>query len=307
MEKLPYIARGVHDIPTASSVLVSSSRYLNNAQVRDWLATHFLRRNGPDRPVPADNIGLFAALDQVMDTDRIEQLFERERRINPALDRWLTERHLTYYKVDDFKHCQNGTVGGIFYRFLIDRNAEIEFIPSRPPKTDFEYFKLRHLQTHDFEHIITGAQFNSLGEIVPYLVNMTNMFKYLSAELAGELCVKFIFSCLRYFMRTMLHYPETWPTTVECIKQAIAVGQASEPIFMFSYDDVFHLTPVEARLKLGVREVSEVDTRTASAIWEGTMTLAMAMASGAPEMPGLTPQSLGADRSETAAKAAHRA
>ena len=99
MEKLPYIARGVHDIPTASSVLVSSSRYLNNAQVRDWLATHFLRRNGPDRPVPADNIGLFAALDQVMDTDRIEQLFERERRINPALDRWLTERHLTYYKV----------------------------------------------------------------------------------------------------------------------------------------------------------------------------------------------------------------
>ena len=268
-QDLPYLARGVWQADTNSSVLVSSSKFLNNALLRDWVATHYLRKNGPDRAVPADNLPLFAALDQVLDDGAIEELFAQERRSNAPLDRWLTEGVLSAYRKEQFRDYAPGTVGGIFYHFLVDNNAEIEFLPRTQPKTCLEYFKLRHFETHDFEHIVTGAQFTLLGEIIPYWVNINNIFKYVSPELAGQLCVKYLLSSLRYLTRAMLHYPETWPTVSKCLELGLTVGQASECIFMFKYDDVFDLTPDEARRKLGVRNVFEVETVAASQIWAG--------------------------------------
>jgi len=269
---LPYLARGNRPVATDSSVLVSSSKFLNNAPLRDWIATHYLRRNGPDRAVPADNIPLFAALDQVISKDEIEELFIAERRHNTALDQWLAEGTLSAYTKDDFRDYAPGTVGGIFYKFLVDNNAEIEFLPRAKPKTCLEYFQLRHFETHDFEHILTGAQFTLLGEITPYWVNIANIFKFVGPELAGQLCVKYLLASLRYMTRAMLHYPETWVTAQRCLELGITVGQASECIFMFKYDNVFHLTPEEARRKLGVRGVFEVDSEEASRVWSGAPT-----------------------------------
>ena len=51
---IPYLMRGVMPVDTHSSVLVSSSKYLNNPRLRDWLATIALRKNGPDFPPPAE-------------------------------------------------------------------------------------------------------------------------------------------------------------------------------------------------------------------------------------------------------------
>lgn len=45
---VPYLAQGMREVGTEGSVLVSSSKYLDNARMRDWIATHFLRRNGAD-------------------------------------------------------------------------------------------------------------------------------------------------------------------------------------------------------------------------------------------------------------------
>ncbi|WP_240345003.1 hypothetical protein [Novosphingobium sp. THN1] len=50
MPDMPYLARGIMPVETPSSVLVSSSKYLNNPRLRDWLAMILLRRNGPDLP-----------------------------------------------------------------------------------------------------------------------------------------------------------------------------------------------------------------------------------------------------------------
>jgi hypothetical protein len=47
------------------------------------------------------------------------------------------------------------------------------------------------------------------------------------------------------------------------------IGTASDCYVISKYEDVFHLTPAEAREALGVREVEEVDTAAASAIWDG--------------------------------------
>ena len=57
-----YLMKGIGSVETDSSVLVSSSRYLNDARVRDWVATHLLRRNGADVPTPSDSIQLVEIL-----------------------------------------------------------------------------------------------------------------------------------------------------------------------------------------------------------------------------------------------------
>jgi hypothetical protein len=47
------------------------------------------------------------------------------------------------------------------------------------------------------------------------------------------------------------------------------VGMSSDCYVLAKYEDVFHLTPEEAREKMGVREVVDVDTAEASKIWDG--------------------------------------
>lgn len=115
MADYAYLMNGITRVATDSSVLVSSSRYLNDARVRDWVATHMLRRNGPDVPTPSDSIQLVQILREVQDIDHINALFAAERRQNPALDQWFRERFVSTFQVDDLTHYAPDTVGGLFH------------------------------------------------------------------------------------------------------------------------------------------------------------------------------------------------
>ena len=127
---------------------------------------------------------------------------------------------------------------------------------------------MRSGQTHDFEHILTGGGFNFMGELVPYWYRLTNVFKYIkNPELAGELSVLSIFGSLRYTVRTMLHYPQVWPTAVGCIQRGIKVGQESDALFLAKLEDYFHLPLDEARAAIGVRGAVDVDTDREGAFW----------------------------------------
>ena len=53
MDDIPYLLRGITQMTTASSTLISSSRYLNNPRMREWVAQELLRKNGPDLPTPS--------------------------------------------------------------------------------------------------------------------------------------------------------------------------------------------------------------------------------------------------------------
>ena len=46
--------RGVVPVGTESSMLVSSSKYLNHPRLREWVAMILLRKNGPDFPAQAE-------------------------------------------------------------------------------------------------------------------------------------------------------------------------------------------------------------------------------------------------------------
>lgn len=270
MNQVPYLLRGVMPVDTESSVLVSSSKYLNNPRLRDWLAMIALRKNGPDFPPQAEMHEFLGILHELRDYDKIEEMFTAERKVNPELDAWFKEGFISNYKIDDFAQYAPGTLGGVFYEQMTGGDYEIQIVPWSEPKTQLEFYNLRSGQTHDFEHILFGGGFNFMGELVPYWYRLTNIFKHIrNQELAGELSVLQIFGSMRYTIRTMLHYPQVWMTAVNAIQRGIKVGQESDAIFLKKIETAFHLPLEEARAALGVRGAVDVDTHREGAFWAG--------------------------------------
>ncbi len=267
MADYAYLMQGIKPVATDSSVLVSSSKYLNDARVRDWVATHNLRRNGPDIPTPSDSIQLVQILREVQDVDHINALFAAERAANPALDAWFNEGFVSRFTLADLAHYAPGTLGGIFHAQLSDNALDVNIVPPFEPKNDFEYFQLRAGQTHDLEHILGGGGFDFIGELVPYYMRLTNIFTHLSPELAGELCAFSILGSTRIVTRAVLHYPQTWLVAQNAMERGARVGRESAPIFMMTCEDAFDLPLEEAREALGIRGAQFVDTAAASAQW----------------------------------------
>ncbi|WP_150294148.1 Coq4 family protein [Sphingobium estronivorans] len=267
MADYSYLMSGIEKVSTDSSVLISSSRYLNDARVRDWVATHLLRRNGPDIPTPSDSIQLVQILREVQDIDHINALFAAERQKNPALDAWFKEGFVSTFGLDELKDYGPETVGGIFYAQLTDNGLQVDIVPPFTPRNDYEYFQLRAGQTHDLEHILGGGGFDFIGELVPYYMRLTNLFVHMSPELAGELSAFSILGSTRIITRAVLHYPQTWLVTQNAVERGAKVGRESAPIYMMRYEDVLGLTPQAAREALGIKGVQLADTAAASAQW----------------------------------------
>lgn len=262
-----YLMKGIGSVETDSSVLVSSSRYLNDARVRDWVATHLLRRNGADVPTPSDSIQLVEILREVQDIDHINALIAAERKQNPALDAWFKEGFVSIFQREDLAQFAPDTVGGLFYKQLSDNDYQVDIVPPYAPSNDYEYFQLRAGQCHDFEHILGGGGFDFIGELVPYYMRLTNLFVHLSPELAGELSVFSILGSTRIITRAVLHYPQTWLIAQNAVERGARAGRESAPIYLMRYEDVLAQTPEAARETLGIRGVQLADTAQASAQW----------------------------------------
>ena len=102
------------------------------------------------------------------------------------------------------------------------------------------------------------------------LAKLENIYKHFSPELACELPVMQFFASFRFISRMALHYPQVWHDMWAAVDRGRKIGMASDPYIMSRYEDVFHLTPVEARKVLGVREVDDtLDTTLPSRIWDG--------------------------------------
>jgi ubiquinone biosynthesis protein COQ4 len=270
MDDIPYLARGVNLLGTDSSLLISSSKYLNNGKLGEWVAMIALKKNGPDFPPAAEMHELIGILGSLRDYDRIEALITEERKTNPRFDAWFNEGFTSDYKIDALKDCAPGTVGGIYYKAATQGNYEVQIVPNYTPKSQWEYYSLRSGQTHDYEHILTGGGFNYLGELIPYWFRLATIDTHIqNKELAGEMNVMGILGTMRYVVRTVLHYPQVWGKALECIQQGIRIGRKSDPFWMAKMEDVWHVPLAEARERLGVRGAVDLDTQAEGDIWGG--------------------------------------
>lgn len=265
-----YFMRGVSPVATRSSLLVSSSKYLNHARLRDWVAMVSLRKNGTDFPAPAELVEVIEIMEELRDLKRIEQLFTEERRTNPRLDAWLAESFMSpRTTLADYQRYPPDTLGGILYAQFVGR-YEVEFASNQwdAATSQWDYFWRREVQMHDLEHILLGATVDAFGELVPSYFRMTNIPRFINnQELAGELLAYKIFASMRYVQRTMLHYPQVWCYCLDAINRGVTAGMVSDALFMTKLEPVLGLSLEQARAALGLRDVVDRDTTAASAFW----------------------------------------
>ena len=270
MDNLDYLMTSVKRVTTPSSVLVSSSSWLNHTVLRDWIATQYLRRNGPDRRTASDTADrLIPLLAELRDRDQVVALIEREKEINPRFKAWLEEGFISQLTREDFAGYAPETVGGIYYRYQVEHNIQLNLARDMiVPEDDFDFIRFRLGQIHDYEHIVAGGGFDTLGEVFPYFVRLSSTFTHLSPELALAFGDIYILGGFRLPLRAGLNYPECFLGVLECMSRAIRIGMKSEPVFMARFEDVLDMTPTQAREALGIREAEDFDSSGMSQVFD---------------------------------------
>ena len=269
-----FYLNGRRKVKTESSVLVSSSRWLNDGRVREWISTENLRRNGHDYPLLYGLPTLMQAVDEVRDVEDAERLVADERRRNPAFDRWLNEGFVSTYSKDDLKAYPEGSVGRQLFEYMDEfdlspeLNSRILDNPDWKPANTLDYWNLRMGQTHDAYHILGEVGFGSVAEYFITGVITGNVFRHLGAELVGALMTVNTLIMFPWMTRTMLHYPGAWPDLWRNLSYGYEVGQQSDMLFTAKFEDIMHLTPADARAALGWRGHRDgIDSRQASLIF----------------------------------------
>lgn len=270
MDNLDYLMGRVRPTGTSSSTLVSSSQYLNHPAMREWIGKHYLRKNGPDRGSEADVAdGLIPALLELTEPGHVETLILAEREKNPAFRAWIDEAYIAPHSAAFFAGYPPGSFGAIYHDCLTRQKFQVNLGRADfTPTSHYEFMRFRIGQVHDFEHIITGGGFNTLGELLPYFTRLTNTHRHLSPELAAEVTKVYVMGGYRHPVRAGLHYPQVYLTVLDLMQRGIRIGMESGPIFMARFEDVLHLTPAEAREALGVRHAEHIDTEEASRIYD---------------------------------------
>jgi len=269
-----FYLNGRRKIKTPSSPLVSSSRWLNDARIREWITTENLRRNGHDYPLLYGLPNLLQAIDDVQHVERVEELAAEERRKNPEFDRWMSEAFLSNYTRDDLRQYPDGSVGRQMFNYMeeydlsSELNSRILENPDWKPSNTLDYWNLRMGQTHDLYHIIGEVGFGSVAEYFVIGITTGNCFRHLSPELAGQLMTTQSLIMFPWMTRAMLHYPAAWPTLWRNITYGYESGQQSDCLLTARFEDILHLTPAEARERLGWRGFrGALDSKQASLVF----------------------------------------
>lgn len=269
-----FYLNGRHKLSTASSVPISSSPWLNDSRVREWTATESLRRNGHDYPLLYGLPTLMQAVDEVRDLDRLEELVKAERSKNPAFDKWVEDSFVSSYTKEDLRQYSEGSVGRQLFDYMTEHDLSMELNsriladPNWKPANSWDFWNLRMGQTHDFYHILGEVGFASVSEYFITGVVTGNAYRHLSPELAGKLMTVNTLIMFPWMTRTMLHYPEAWPTLWQNMTYGYEIGQQSDMLFAAKFEDILHLPPKDAREALGMRGFTgPKDARAASLIF----------------------------------------
>lgn len=236
---LDYFNGANRALTTESSVLISSSPYLNHPRLPGLIAQEMLRRNGADLATTAYIPEVATCLFDVEDLAYVEGLIAAERVKNPEFAAWLDRRHLSNFVVDDVKDCAPGTLGSVIHDFLTNSGYQIDyFFQGMPVETDYDYYKKERVFTHDIEHMVTGFETDFASEVGLIFANLSAFYKYFTPELASEFCRVNGYLSAKSMMRTTLFYPRIMSTFLEAQQRGIMMGQGwKKPLMLVAWRD----------------------------------------------------------------------
>lgn len=206
---LAYFNGAAKAVETSSSILVSSSPYLNHAGLRALVAQEMLRRNGPDLPNTAFIPEVAQILHNLEDMGRIMDLFELEKARLPRFRQWLEERALSNFTIEETKGCAPGTLGAAIHDFVINSGYQLDlFFQEIKVVNDFTFYLRQTSLNHDIEHMVTGFGPNHGGEIALVTANMHSRTLYFHPELAAFFSRIQTYLRAKSLMKDGLYYPE---------------------------------------------------------------------------------------------------
>ncbi|MBS0474257.1 MAG: hypothetical protein JSR28_03790 [Proteobacteria bacterium] len=204
-----YFNGRIQQVETESSVLVSSSRYLNHAGLRALISQEMLRRNGPDLPNTAYIPEVAQILHDLEDMPRIIELFEMEKARLPLFRQWLEKKSLSNFTLDETKDCAPGTLGAAIHDFMANSGYQLDlFFQEIQVVNDFTFYLRQTALTHDIEHMVSGFGPNHGGEIALINANMHAKARYFHPELSAFFSRIAFYLKAKTVMKDGLFYPE---------------------------------------------------------------------------------------------------
>ncbi|AGH49311.1 MULTISPECIES: Coq4 family protein [Sphingomonadales] len=223
---IDYYHNGMRTFTTESSVLISSSKYLNHAGLRALIAQEMLRRNGADLPNTAFIPQVAAILHEMEDMPGIIRLFEEEKQRLPEFKRWLDRRVTSDFKADEVKDYPPGTLGHVIHDFLANSGYDIDhFFQGMKIDSDYTFYLKERVFTHDIEHMITGFETNFCGEVALLAANARSLFRYFRPELAAFINRVGTYLKAKTTMKMGLYYPQVIPEMLEAEDIGAAQGK----------------------------------------------------------------------------------
>ena len=252
-----YYNAGMKKIETASSVLVSSSKYLNHSGLRELIAQEMLRRNGPDLPNTAYIPEVAQILHDLEDMPQVFALFEQEKARLPEFRTWLERRELSNFKIEEVRHCAPGTLGSVIHDFLANSGYSIDhFFQGLEVTSDYTFYLKERAYTHDIEHMITGFETNHAGELALIAANMVGFYNYFCPELAAFFNRVPTYLRAKTTLKNGFHYPEAFKVQLEAEEIGARQGRDWKyPLMLVPWRDHIDRPVEELREEFGITDV----------------------------------------------------
>lgn len=256
-----YFNGGIRKVETESSVLVSSSKYLNHAELRSLIAQEMLRRNGPDLPNTAFIPEVAQALMMLEDFGRIMALFEEEKVRLPKFKEWCDTRALCDFKKDEVCDCAPGTLGAALYDFMVNSGYELDvFYREIQVVNDLTFYLRQAALTHDIEHIVSGFGPNHGGEVALLNANMHSKARYFHPELAAFFNRIPTYLKAKTIMKDGLHYAEAMALNLEAEYQgAVQARNWKYPLMLADWRAMTDWQIADIREELGITPLPAPD------------------------------------------------
>lgn len=256
-----YFNGAIRKIETESSVLVSSSKYLNHPMLRALIAQEMLRRNGPDLPNTAYIPEVAQILHDLEDMPRIIELFEMEKARLPLFRQWLERRSLANFTIEETKGCAPGTLGAKIHDFMVNSGYQLDlFFQEIQVVNDFTFYLRQTALTHDIEHMITGFGPNHGGEIALLSANMHAKARYFHPELSNFFSRIAFYLKAKTTMKDGLFYPDAMVVNLEAEFMGAQQGRNwKHPLMLVDWREYVDVQIEDIRRELNITPV--VDSR----------------------------------------------
>jgi ubiquinone biosynthesis protein Coq4 len=160
---------------------------------------------------------------------------------NPEVERLIKDRYLTNTpNLDELLQSPPGSLGYEYAAHIKAQNFDPEFYRPIEVKDDASYITLRHRQTHDIHHIVTGFGTDIIGEV--------GLQAFYFAQTHSPVSIALIVGVILNF----LQFPEKLAEAIDSIYRGWKMGLQAQPYLAQKWEENWNKSLSEWKTELGI-------------------------------------------------------